>query len=102
MNYKTEFPSFDDELPTLEGFYDASWHNDACPSLCKDLGDDRYLTIYVDWKDKSQGEFYDMEDHEYSRFHVYLDNPEEQFNAELIFSSNDWNEVVKFVKGLNV
>lgn len=32
-HYLKEFPDYDDELPTLTGFVDDSWHNDTCPSL---------------------------------------------------------------------
>lgn len=32
-HYLREFPDYDAELPTLEGFVDDSWHNDTCPSL---------------------------------------------------------------------
>jgi hypothetical protein len=101
MNYKNEFPRFDDTLPTLEGFYDDSWHNDACPSLCKDLGNDRYLKIYIDYKDKERSDFFDVMDEFYFRFGVYLDKPMEEFNAELIFQSNDWAEIEQFIKELN-
>lgn len=102
MTYKTEFPHFDDTLPTLEGFYDSSWHNDACPSICKDLGNDSYLKIYVDYKDKAKSDFFDVEDEFYSRFHVYLDKPEEDLNAELLFQSNDWEEIKQFIKGVKL
>lgn len=102
MDYKSAFPSFDDELPVLEGFYDDSWHNDACPSLCKDLGNDRYLKIYIDYKDKALSDFYNLEDEFYFRFGVYLDKPEEDCNQELLFQSNKWEEVKQFIKGVKL
>jgi hypothetical protein len=101
MNYKTAFPRFDDTLPTLEGFYDSSWHNDACPSITKDLGNDRYLKIYIDYKDKERSDFRDMEDEHYFRFAVYLEKPEEDCNAEFLLQSKDWAEIEKFIKELN-
>jgi hypothetical protein len=101
MNYKNEFPRFDDTLPTLAGFYDSSWHNDACPSITKDLGNDRYLKIYIDYKDKEQSDFFDVPEERYFRFGVYLDKPEEDCNAEFLFQSNDWAEIEKFIKELN-
>jgi hypothetical protein len=41
--YLSEFPNYDDELPAIDGFEDSSWHNDACPSLTKELGGDRFF-----------------------------------------------------------
>ena len=33
MNYKVEFPHYDDELALPAGWLDTSWHNDVCPSF---------------------------------------------------------------------
>ena len=60
MTYKQEFPAFDDVLPTLEGFKDSSWHNDACPSLIKELGNENFLQVFVDWKNKEMSDFADF------------------------------------------
>ena len=102
MNYLEQFPHFDDTLPTLAGFYDSSWHNDACPSITKDLGEETYLQIYIDYKDKAKSDFYDVEDADYSRFSVHLDKPNELMNPEFLFSSNDWAEIEKFIKELKL
>ena len=100
-NYMHEFPRFDDTLPTLEGFEDSSWHNDACPSITKDLGKETYLQIYIDYKDKAQGDFYDVEDEDFSRYQVRLDKPNEWMSSKFLFASNDWAEVEQFIKELN-
>ena len=97
-NYMQAFPHFDDTLPTLEGFHDSSWHNDACPSITKNLGNETYLQIYIDYKDKAKSDFYDVDDRDYSRFQVNLDKPNEFMNPEILFSSNDWASVENFIK----
>ena len=97
-NYKHEFPRFDDTLPTLEGFHDNSWHNEACPSIAKDLGKDTYLEIYIDYKDKALSDFYDVEEERYARYQVRLDKPNEWNSTEFLFASNDWTEVETFIK----
>ena len=56
MSYKYEFPDYDCEMPTLEGFTDASWHNDACPSLDKPIFSNTYLRVWCDYKDVSMRE----------------------------------------------
>ena len=94
QNYLDEFPAFDDVLPTLEGFYDSSWHNDACPSLTKELGNDNYLTVYVDWKNKEMSDFADLMGDDYKRFAVMLNIND---TTETIFQSNDWEDIVFMV-----
>ena len=54
-NYKTEFPSFDDELSLPDGWIDTSWHNDVSPSFEKQLGDITYK-IWCDYKDPEKRE----------------------------------------------
>lgn len=55
MNYKTEFPSYDDELSFPDGWIDTSWHNDVSPSFEKQLGDITYR-IWCDYKDPEKRE----------------------------------------------
>ena len=55
MNYKTEFPSYDDELSLPDGWMDTSWHNDVSPSFEKQLGDTTYR-IWCDYKDPEKRE----------------------------------------------
>lgn len=54
-NYKTEFPSYDDELSLPDGWVDTSWHNDVSPSFEKKLGDITYR-IWCDYKDPDRRE----------------------------------------------
>ena len=43
------FPDYDDELPAIDGFADASYGNDTCPSIHNEtLG----LTIHCDYKNE--------------------------------------------------
>ena len=55
MNYKTEFPDFDNELIFPDGWIDTSWHNDVSPSFEKQLGDITYK-IWCDYKDPERRE----------------------------------------------
>jgi len=51
MSCATLFPDYDDVLPTIDGFIDASYKNDTCPSIHNEtLG----LTIHCDYKDASK------------------------------------------------
>jgi len=101
MNYLEQFPHYDDTLPTLEGFYDSSWHNDACPSLTKDLGGEKYLQVFCDYKNKELSDFADLVDG-YARFSVCYQNHEEDLNGQYLFESNDWAEIEKFIKELKI
>jgi hypothetical protein len=55
MNYKVEFPHYDDELTLPDGWGDTSWHNDACPSFEKEIKGTVYR-IWCDFKDSSLSE----------------------------------------------
>jgi|Laugrespbdmm15dd_1035085.scaffolds.fasta_scaffold82834_2 hypothetical protein len=50
MNYKTEFPQFDDSISLPEGWEDESWHNNACPSFSKPLKNNQRLVLWYDYK----------------------------------------------------
>lgn len=95
-NYLHEFPRFDDTLPTLEGFEDYSWHNDACPSLGKELPNGDFICIFVDYKDKELSDFADLEGDLYARFRV--GNNKSDGDYEVLFQSNNWEEIEQFVK----
>jgi hypothetical protein len=101
MNYLEQFPHYDDTLPTLEGFYDSSWHNDACPSITKDLGGEKYLQVFCDYKNKELSDFADLVDG-YARFSVCYQNHEEDLNGQYLFESNDWTEIETFIKELKI
>lgn len=92
--YLQEFPDYDDTLPTLEGFHDSSYHNDTCPSLFKmlDEKEEKYIQIYCDYKDINLREWDDMQ-----RFTVYMNDL-----AETTFQTDNWEEIVQFIKALNV
>ena len=55
MNYKVEFPHYDDELIIPDGWVDTSWHNDVSPSIEKQIGDIKYK-IWCDFKDPNKRE----------------------------------------------
>jgi hypothetical protein len=43
-----QFPSFDDDLPVIEGFEDSSWRHDAAPSL---TDYENNLQLFIDYLD---------------------------------------------------
>jgi hypothetical protein len=47
------FPDYDDTLPQIDGFVDASYGNDTCPSL---FSEKLYLTVHCDYKDEAKRE----------------------------------------------
>ena len=55
MDYKVEFPHYDDELIIPDGWVDTSWHNDVSPSIEKQIGDIKYK-IWCDFKDPNKRE----------------------------------------------
>ena len=59
--YKDEFPDYDAELWVPNGFVDASWHNDACPHVEKNLfaspAFDLRVEIWQDYKDIDKREY---------------------------------------------
>ena len=91
MTYKTEFPDYDDTLPTLEGFEDCSWKNDVCPSLHeKGKEPDDAVFIFCDYKNPELRENgVDQPRFTVSQGYGYY---------PYIFETNDWSEVEKFIK----
>jgi hypothetical protein len=59
-NYKIEFPRFTDPFPEIDGFYDSSWHNDACPSLAKNIKENQTLYLFVNYSDEKRREIGDF------------------------------------------
>jgi hypothetical protein len=65
MNYKNEFPNYDDTINMPEGWIDTSWHNDACPSFEKTFGDTTFR-LWCDYVDPERREM-----HGAMRFVIY-------------------------------
>ena len=89
MTYRTEFPDFDPAtLPAIpEGYDDASWGIEACPSFTNaDLG----LTIWVDYADASV-----REHPEGPRFGIYAcDGDGARIDDGFEFDSDDWQAIL--------
>jgi len=83
-------------MPTLNGFNDSSYHNDACPSISKHLGNDFYLQLWVDYPIslKHLSDFADRE--EYTQYHLSLVNDETGLHDGLL-STNDFDEIQKTI-----
>ena len=84
------------QMPTLNGFNDSSYHNDACPSISKHLGNDFYLQLWVDYPTslKHLSDFADRE--EYTQYHLSLVNDETGLHDGLL-STNDFDEIQKTI-----
>lgn len=96
QNYKQEFPNYDDVLPTLEGFSDSSWHNDACPSLMRYIDDSTFIQIFCDYKDQANSDFADLDFARYTRFNMMLANSEKDW-AIALCESNNWDDIVEYL-----
>lgn len=88
--YQVEFPDFGELDVTLpEGFTDASWHNDACPSFDKRLPNRQYLRIWIDYKVPADREF-----SERMRFSLGLYDHEVSHLRDLL-ESEDFSEICR-------
>ena len=97
-DYKVEFPSYDDVLPSLHGFHDSSWHNDSCPSITKILKDGYYVVIYCDYKDSNLS---DWNSKDYNRYSVVVGNDNYYSNGQYVLQTNDWNSVKEMVSKID-
>ena len=88
---RREFPEFDIEtLPTLpEGYFDASSYIDAAPSF---ENQERGLKVYVDYAN-----YADRESGRSQRFCVSRYDEEADDYEDLALSTNDWDEVTRFL-----
>jgi hypothetical protein len=101
QEYKTEFPRYDDELPTLKGFSDSSWHNDACPSLMRHIDDaGTFIQIFCDYKNQEESDFADITEN-YHRFNIMLANAEQDWSVAL-FESNSWEDIKEYISRFNI
>ena len=91
MNYKTEFPYFTDPMPEIEGFYDSSWHNDACPSLAKNIKEDHTLYLYVNYSDEKQREL--------GHFKYFILYDTNQLDNECLLMTDDLEQAKQFING---
>ena len=103
--YKQEFSNYDDELPTIEGFFDCSWHNDSCPSIMGyfnpttkqvDGENEPFIQIYIEYKNPELRDYKGIQ-----RFHVLTNmNPDSDLNGELVISTDSWSDVLLTIKEL--
>ena len=91
--YLYEFPNYDDVLPDLpEGWEDNSWHNDVCPSMDYDLGEERILRVWMDYKNPEFREIggtrYAVAIGEYGSLEVLLETDSFQEAMDYINTNN--------------
>jgi hypothetical protein len=94
---KNAFPRYDDTLPVLEGFSDYSYKNDACPCIGKQFGDDQYLMIYCDYKNRELSECYSSDDDAYYRYCIILELPMVRMNGKVLGNFETLAEVENFI-----
>ena len=98
VNYKTEFPKYDDELKIPKGFKDFSYHNDMMPCVGKRVtfngNNDLSILIFQDYKDVSKRERDDL-----PRYHFHI-----QINGVLIFhqSTDDWSVIEELIRNESI
>ena len=69
-----QFPDYDDTLTIPNGWVDISWHNNACPSIAKEVNKKLSVVIWCDYKAPEkrrdgEGNFQDS-----TRFYVSIEN----------------------------
>lgn len=91
--WRKEFPEFDHDLDALAkrlkdefGFYDSSWHNDACPSFS---AIDDSLRIWVNWSNPDLREGWD------NLYGIDLPGEEDSVN-----DTDDLEEAIAVIKAL--
>ena len=83
MSCATLFPDYDDVLPTIDGFIDASYGNDTCPSIHNEtLG----LTIHCDYADDTKREIGGC-----SRYGI------SNIDGQWLFDADDIADVLAFI-----
>jgi hypothetical protein len=92
--YLSEFPNYDDALPAIDGFKDSSWHNDACPSLTKELGSDRFVQLWCDYKSPDLSEKWGEE---MKRYLLVLEDGDG--GRDFLIETDNLEEVKNFIKG---
>ena len=88
MSYQQEFPKFILDVVIPTDFVDTSWHNDACPSFSKDIGDGFCARVYADINEREIQDF--------GRFSVCICDEDMMFIEEGI-NTDDWNEILEWV-----
>lgn len=91
MTYKYEFPDYDDELPSIDGFVDESWHNDVCPSLVHNIFTERYLKLWCDYKDPAMREVGGNQ-------YTLVFQSEDHWETVYLFSTDDIEAMKNYIK----
>jgi hypothetical protein len=87
-HYLKEFPDYDAELPTLDGFVDDSWHNDTCPSLFNATYN---LKLWCEYENPELRVGT-------KRFILYYQDIEESLNDRLILESDNLDDIKKAIE----
>lgn len=92
---KTEFPLFDEELPSIDGFVDRSWHNEPCPCM---INEELQLLLFIDFKNPDLAEYpEERKSGNLQRFMILRLDTDGGITDELILSTDDLDAVRAFV-----
>ena len=118
MWYEREFTKFDENLEyvykdlnvpdtwdyrtqgeAFQRWIDCSWHNDSCPRFSYALGApydvDMNLDLFVDYVDPEMSDNPESRaDGSFKRFNLYTEQA-----CKVIFETNDWKEMLFFIRG---
>tara|TARA_R110000868_G_scaffold395036_1_gene666557 strand:+ start:454 stop:768 length:315 start_codon:yes stop_codon:yes gene_type:complete len=93
MSYRSEFPTFDFEIPFIEGFTDKSYRNDVCPSFYSQLNATQDIVLWVDFANPNRREG------GFKQFTICINpiNDEEldiESDANVVCTTDSWDEVI--------
>lgn len=99
--YLQEFPDYDDKLRMIDGFVDASYHNDAAPCIAKyyDLEKEDAPTtaveVYQDYKNPELSELSGEPNHK--RYNVFKNTYSSKDGGDIscVLSTNSWEKAKK-------
>jgi hypothetical protein len=80
----SEFPEYDDTLTMPNGWTDISWHNNACPSISKEVNKKLSIVIWCDYKNPSMRDW----GIDSKQFSVSIESTDEL--GEELYESKGW------------
>jgi hypothetical protein len=97
QDYKYEFPNFDFDIPSIEGFKDNSWHNDVCPSFVRQLSETHEMVLWVNYLEEDRRE---CGGRQFTLIVKEIGNDEDPFNFESELETNSWDEILNKISSL--
>lgn len=89
MSYKEAFPNYDKALDKIEGFFDSSDANCACPSISKYVGKEGGVIVFENYASE------DLRDESYvggAKLYTVLMKGKEDDEPVEVLETDDWAE----------